>query len=82
MSRASHYRAQADLARRLADITVQPNLERELRSVSKELDDLANEIASDDPDLLRSEMLEARDELRVNRCGSSCRKVVPLGTWI
>jgi hypothetical protein len=61
MSRASHYRAQADLARRLADITVQPNLERELRSVSKELDDLANEIASDDPDLLRSEMLEARD---------------------
>jgi hypothetical protein len=61
MSRASHYRAQADLARRLADITVQPNLERELRSVPKELDDLANEIASDDPDLLRSEMLEARD---------------------
>ena len=61
MRRASHYRAQADLARRLADITVQPNLKRELRSVSKELDDLANEIASDDPDLLRSEILEARD---------------------
>ena len=60
MSRPSHYRAQADLARRLADITVQPNLERELRSVSKELDDLANEIA-DDSDSLCSEMLEARD---------------------
>jgi hypothetical protein len=44
MSRASHYRAQADLARRLAEITVQPNLERELRPVSNELDDLANEI--------------------------------------
>jgi hypothetical protein len=61
MSRASHYRAQADLARRLADITVQPNLERELRSVSKELDDLANEIANGDSDFLRSGMLEARD---------------------
>jgi hypothetical protein len=61
MSRASHYRAQADLAGRLAEITVQPNLERELRSVSKELDDLANELASDDSDFLRSEILEARD---------------------
>jgi hypothetical protein len=60
MSRASHYRARADLARRLAEITVQPNLQRELRSVSKELDDLANEIA-DDSDSLCSEMLEARD---------------------
>ena len=60
MSRASHYRAQANLARRLAEITVQPNLERELRPVSKELDDLANEIA-DDSDFLCSEMLEARD---------------------
>jgi hypothetical protein len=39
MSRAWHYRAQADLARGLAEITVQPNLERELRSVAKELDD-------------------------------------------
>jgi hypothetical protein len=36
MSRASHYRAQADLGRRLAEITVQPNLERELRPVSKD----------------------------------------------
>jgi hypothetical protein len=60
MSRASHYRAQANLARRLAEITVQPNLERELRPVSKESDDLANEIA-DDSDSLCSEMLEARD---------------------
>jgi hypothetical protein len=60
MSRASHYRSRADLARRLAEITVQPNLERELRSVSKELDDLANEIA-DDSDSLCSEMLKARD---------------------
>jgi hypothetical protein len=61
MSRASHYRAQADLARRLAEITVQPNLGRELSSVSKELDDLANELASDHSDFLRSEILEARE---------------------
>jgi hypothetical protein len=62
MSRASHYRAQAELRplRPPTGGTVQPNLERELRSVSKELDDLANEIA-DDSDSLCSEMLEARD---------------------
>jgi len=61
MSRASHYLAQADLARRLAEITIQPNLELELRHVAEELDHLANEIASDDPDFLRSEVLEPRD---------------------
>jgi hypothetical protein len=61
MSRPSHYRAQADLARRLAEITTQPNLERELRHVAEELDHLANEIASDDTDFLRSEVLEPRD---------------------
>ena len=54
MSRASHYRAQADLARRLAELTVQPDLERELRYVAEELDHLANEIASDNTDFLRS----------------------------
>jgi hypothetical protein len=57
----SHYRAQADLARRLAEITTQPNLERELCHVAEELDHLANEIASDDTDFLRSEVLEPRD---------------------
>ena len=62
MRGASHYRAQADLARRLAEITAQPNLERELRHVAEELDHLANEIASDDDtDFLRSEVLEPRD---------------------
>jgi len=60
MSRASHYHAHAD-PRRLAEITVQPNLERELRHVAEELDHLANEIASDDTDFLRSEVLEPRD---------------------
>jgi hypothetical protein len=82
MSRAPHYRAQADHARRLAEITVQPNLERELHHVAEELNHLAKEIASDDTDFLRSEVLEPRDLLRVNRCASSCCKTVPLGTWI
>jgi len=61
MSRASHYRAQADHARRLAEITVQPNLERELLHVAEELNHLAKKIASDDTDFLRSEVLEPRD---------------------
>ena len=61
MSRAPHYRAQADLARRLAELTVQPNLERELRYVAEELDHLANEIANDNTDFLRSEVVEPRD---------------------
>ena len=52
MSRASHYRAQADLARRLAEMTVQPNLERELCYIAEELDHLANEIAGHDTDFV------------------------------
>jgi hypothetical protein len=61
MSRASDYRAQADLARRLAEITVQPNLERELRYVAEELDHLANEIPGDDNEFLRLEVMEPCD---------------------
>jgi len=61
MSSAPHYHAQADLARRLAELTVQPNLERELLCVAEELDDLATKSRGDDSDALRSELLEARD---------------------
>jgi hypothetical protein len=61
MSPASHYRAQADLARRLAEITVQPNLQRELCYVAEELDHLANEIAGHDTDIRHLEALEPRD---------------------
>ena len=68
MSRASHYRAQADLARRLAEITAQPNLERELRHVAEELDHLANEIASDDTDFLARAAHAPLQE--PERCGS------------
>jgi hypothetical protein len=61
MSRPSHYRAQSDLARRLATITVQPNLEQELCHVAEELDHLANEIERDDSNFFRSDVLEPRD---------------------
>jgi len=59
MSRPSHYRAQADLARRLATITVQPNLEEELRHAAEELERLANE--SDDSNFFRLGVREPRD---------------------
>lgn len=61
MSRPSHYRAQADLARRLATITVQPNLQQELRHVAEELNHLANEMLSDDIDSLCLKVLEPCD---------------------
>jgi hypothetical protein len=61
MSSPSHYRAQADLARRLATITVQPNLRQELRHVAEELNHLANEIDSDDTDSLCLKVLEPCD---------------------
>ena len=60
MNRRSHYRAQADLARRLT-ITVQPNLRQELRRVAEELDHIANEIVSDDTDFLCLKVLEPCD---------------------
>ena len=59
--RRSHYRAQADLARRLATITGQPNLRQELRRVAEELDHIANEIVSDDTDSLCLKVLEPCD---------------------
>jgi hypothetical protein len=47
MRASSFYRAEADHARRLAEITIQPNLEEELRRVADELDRLADAVASD-----------------------------------
>ena len=61
MSRPSHYRAQADLARRLATITSPADLELELRRAAEELDHLANEIANDDSNFFPSGVLEPRD---------------------
>jgi hypothetical protein len=49
MCRTTRYHAQADHARRLADITLQPNLEEVLRRVAKELDDFADDIVVTKP---------------------------------
>ena len=46
MRRSSYYRAQADHARRLADITAQLTLKEVLRHVAEELDRLANDVAT------------------------------------
>ena len=40
------YHEQADHARRLADITIQPNVEEILRRVADELDHLAHDLAA------------------------------------
>jgi len=46
MCHSSYYHAEADHARRLADITIQQNLEELLRRVAEELDHLADDIAT------------------------------------
>jgi hypothetical protein len=43
---SSFYHAQTDHARRLADLTIQPNVEEILRRVAEELDRLADDAAS------------------------------------
>ena len=57
----SHYRAEADHARRLAEITVQPNVAQELRRVAEEFDRLADDLAAREPALHRPETLSASD---------------------
>ena len=52
------YHEQADHARRLADITVQRNVEEILRRVAEELDRLADKIAADGADFRNPERLE------------------------
>jgi hypothetical protein len=60
MRRSYYYHAQADHARRLADITVQPNVEEILRHVAEELDRLADDVAAGEPDFGDPEMLQGR----------------------
>jgi hypothetical protein len=48
MRRSSYYHAQADHARRLADMTFQPHLEEILRRVADEFDRLADNIVADE----------------------------------
>jgi hypothetical protein len=53
-----HYHAEADHARRLAEMTVQPNVAQELRRVAEEFDRLANNLAEGEPDFHQPEILE------------------------
>jgi hypothetical protein len=58
MRRPSHYRAEADHARRLAEMTIQPSVEEVLRRVADEFDRLADEFATDEVNFHHSEILE------------------------
>jgi hypothetical protein len=58
MRATSYYRAEAGHARRLADRTVQPNVEEALRRVADEFDRLADEFAIDEVNFHHSEILE------------------------
>jgi hypothetical protein len=60
MRRSYYYHAQADHARRLADITVQPNVEEILRRVAKELDHLADDVAGGETVVRDTEMSQGR----------------------
>jgi hypothetical protein len=53
-----YYRAEARHARRLADRTVQPNVEKVLRRVAGEFDRLADDVATDEIDFHHPESLE------------------------
>lgn len=57
MRRTTRCHVQADHARRLADITLQPNLEEVLRRVAEELDHLADDSATDEADFRDPELL-------------------------
>jgi len=58
MRGSSYYHAEADHARRLADITAQPNVEEVLRRVAEEFDRLADDVATGDVDFYHPEILE------------------------
>ena len=58
MRPSSYYRAEARHARRLAETTVQPNVEEVLRRVAGEFDRLADDVATDEVDFHHPENLE------------------------
>ena len=55
MRRSSYYHAEAEHARRLAEMTIQPNVEEVLRRVAEEFDRLADDLATNDVDFYQSE---------------------------
>ena len=50
MYASSHYHAEADHARLLAEMTIQPNVAQELRRVAEEFDRLAEDLAVREPE--------------------------------
>jgi len=58
MRRSSYYHAEAEHARRLAEVAIQPNVEEALRRVAEEFDRLADDLAADDVDFHQPEYLE------------------------
>jgi hypothetical protein len=58
MHASSYYRAEAGHARRLAETTIQPNVEEALRRVAEEFDRLADDLAPNDIDFHQPEHLE------------------------
>jgi hypothetical protein len=55
---SSYYRAQADHAWLLAEITIQENVREALRRAAKRFDQLADEIEADSPDSVDPEPAE------------------------
>ena len=55
---SSYYRAQADHAWLLAEITIQQNVREALRRAAKRFDQLADEIEADNPDSVDPELAE------------------------
>ena len=58
MRGSSYYRAEAYHARRLAEMTIQPNVEEVLRRAAEEFDRLADDVASREVDFHHSEIPE------------------------
>ena len=54
----SRYRAEADHARRLAEMTIQPNVEEVLRRIADEFESLADDFATSEVDFHHPEILE------------------------
>jgi hypothetical protein len=58
MDRAAHYRNKAERARRLADLSWQPDLQDTLRSLAKDYDEIAEDMESGAPEIRHAELLD------------------------
>jgi hypothetical protein len=62
MYASSHYHAEADHARLLAEMTIQPNVAQELRRVAEKFDRLADNSAVGETEFRHHELLEFSKE--------------------